>query len=208
VCSIFLSGRQPYSMVWRGSRLHVRRTTDTSIWHHARQESRHGSRKETEVCDAPSAGCAYRNEKNIFCQLSRDMQDVSSSYSLLLTYKMISTKTAIFSSIFSSVIHLCVKCELQLWVNPPISVCKLTHFIVIELIWFVVWDSVFDIVTHYGLDSVESWWGWDFLHLFQLALGHMQPPVWWGVGGGGGGRGGGGGGGGGRWRRREACVHV
>ena len=79
MCSIFPSGRQPDSMVWRGSRLHIRRATDTSIWHHARQESGHGGRKETEVCDAPSAGCAYRNEKNVFCQLYRDMQDVSSS---------------------------------------------------------------------------------------------------------------------------------
>ena len=37
------------------------------------------------------------------------------------------------------------------------------------------------IVTGYGLDGpgIESWWGWDFLHLSRPALGPTQPPVQW-----------------------------
>jgi hypothetical protein len=77
LCPIFLSGRQSDCVVWTGSRLHVWWVAHTSIRHHARQESGHGGRKETEVCNATTSGRAYRNKENLFCQLYRNMQDVS-----------------------------------------------------------------------------------------------------------------------------------
>lgn len=77
MCQIFLSRRQPNCVVRTGSRLHVWWVAHASVWHHARQEPRHGGWKEAEVCHASSPSCAYRNKKNIFCQLYRNMQDVS-----------------------------------------------------------------------------------------------------------------------------------
>jgi hypothetical protein len=36
-------------------------------------------------------------------------------------------------------------------------------------------------VAGYALDGpgIESWWGQDFLHMFRLAPGPIQPPVQW-----------------------------
>jgi hypothetical protein len=40
-------------------------------------------------------------------------------------------------------------------------------------------DSIVSIATHYRLDGpgIESWWGWDFLHLSRLVLGLTQSPI-------------------------------
>jgi hypothetical protein len=48
-----------------------------------------------------------------------------------------------------------------------------------HLIQYVGWDRAVLIVTCYGLEGlgIESWWGWDFLHLSRLALAPTQPPI-------------------------------
>ena len=48
-------------------------------------------------------------------------------------------------------------------------------------IFWVGWDSIDGIATHYGMDSsgIKSWQKQDFPHLSRPALGPAQPPVQW-----------------------------
>lgn len=50
---------------------------EPSLQHHEREEPRHGSRREEEVCDEASSGGPSGNKENLLCQLHRHLQTVS-----------------------------------------------------------------------------------------------------------------------------------
>ena len=121
------------------------------------------------------------------------LEHITSQNIVILTHMTMGTSN--LSSLTGHFLFIpLTKCIRSFHDDEHIPVCPFTGFIFDTgeeiLIEFIIrrsyiesceLGSVVSIVTCYRLDGprMESWWGWDFLHLSRPALGPTQPPVQW-----------------------------